>query len=206
MSDKPKPTTHWVNQIQPKSATLQVKCCHGNTITECDGTCTDDTRCTPPTDQPKPTTGEWWTEQDADGYWHIGVGNRGFAELDEATAKAIADAHTAALAAERDTATGYKWQWDKCERELAAERERSKELDEDMVHYSELCDKKDDVIQQLRSQLSDKQQALNLMTTDALNLKKQLAAAQAANDIRLPQHWKKLPTRSQRRAKVKEGK
>ncbi len=65
MSDKPKPTTHWVNQIQPKSATLQVKCCHGNTITECDGTCTDDTRCTPPTDQPKPTTGETISGEDA---------------------------------------------------------------------------------------------------------------------------------------------
>jgi hypothetical protein len=50
---------------------------------------------------------EWWTEQDADGCWHIGTGNRGFADLGddsdaEATANAIRDAHNAALAAERE--------------------------------------------------------------------------------------------------------
>ena len=49
-------------------------------------------------DQPKPTTGEWWTEQDADGYWHMSR------DMWEETAKKL----DKKLAAEREKVQHYK--------------------------------------------------------------------------------------------------
>jgi hypothetical protein len=45
----------------------------------------------------------WWSEMDVDGYWHIGVGDRGFADLGDgpdakATAECIVIAHNDAIA------------------------------------------------------------------------------------------------------------
>jgi hypothetical protein len=47
---------------------------------------------------------EWWYEVDADGCWHIGTGDRGFADLGEGSeaqcqSKIITDAHNAQIAA-----------------------------------------------------------------------------------------------------------
>ncbi len=43
-----------MTERKPATGKLQVKCCHGNTVEECDGTCTDNTRCTPPKPAPAP--------------------------------------------------------------------------------------------------------------------------------------------------------
>src|SRR5438105_4104319 len=74
------------------------------------GTCSDSWECADCKCKFAPTpraTGnaepqEWWIEKDADGCWHIGEGDHGFVDLGdgndaESTAKAIRDAHNAAI-------------------------------------------------------------------------------------------------------------